>query len=164
MAATKVMKFWAVCLAVLGKLLASLGVSAPASAARREAALYEAALRTADATSPRTTGAASRAGTRRDPEAVSCAAPAKSVLPLYGPAVSDPRMASCPQLPPTIKQRIRAEAHGASPTSRTRLTAGVEPLSTVAEAALHSGTGAGEQPTVAIPAARRRGQHTAYAA
>ncbi|MCZ0972908.1 hypothetical protein O1L55_18975 [Streptomyces albulus] len=41
MAATKVMRFWAVCLAMLGKLLASLGVSAAASAARREAALHE---------------------------------------------------------------------------------------------------------------------------
>lgn len=41
MAATKVMKFWAVCLVMLGKLLASLGVSAAASAARRDAALYE---------------------------------------------------------------------------------------------------------------------------
>lgn len=60
------------------------------------------------------------------------------------------------QLPPTIKQRIRAEAHGASPTSRTRLATGVEPLHTfLAGAALHNGTDADEIPA-AIPAARRR--------
>ena len=56
MAATKVMKFWAVCLAVLGKLLASLGVSAAASAARREAAVHHCPLTTdaPDAARPET--------------------------------------------------------------------------------------------------------------
>ncbi|MEV0373807.1 DUF6344 domain-containing protein [Streptomyces sp. NPDC050636] len=138
MAATKVTKFWAVCLAVLGKLLASLGVSAAASAARREAAMHGDGART-------TSDAARDAAPDRDP------------VPSCGQVGSGRRMlGDCAQLPPTIKQRIRAEAHGASPTLRTRLAAGVEPLHTVpAMAALHTGTDADEIPTV-LPAAHRR--------
>jgi hypothetical protein len=162
MAATKVMKFWAVCLAVLGKLLASLGVSAAATAARREAALYEAAAHTA--TPATVTGAAPGAAWGRGPKAVNSAARAGEPLPLYGPAGPGLRMSASPQLPPTIKQRIRAEAHGSSPTSRSRLATGTEPLHTApAEAALRSEAGADEIPA-AIPAARRREQNAAYAA
>lgn len=132
MAATKVMKFWAVCLAVLGKLLASLGVSAAASAARRDAALYE-----------RTLGKES-AGTEAPgaevPEAVGCGAPdrgpgagspsvpAPRGVPLYGQAGYTRRRFPRPELPPTIKQRILAEAHGTSPGMRSRRTYTAAPL------------------------------------
>ena len=150
MAATKVMKFWAVCLAVLGKLLAALGVSAPAAAARREAALYEATTRPAIPFTPAQRGPS----TPRDPDPGTAGVPAKPPAPRYDQGSSLVRMLSRPQLPPTIKQRIRAEAHGASPTSRTRLANGVEPLSTLpVEAALHSGV---QTMPAAIPAARRR--------
>ncbi|MFH8567765.1 DUF6344 domain-containing protein [Streptomyces sp. NPDC017993] len=153
MAATKVMKFWAVCLAFLGKLLASLGVSAPAAAARREAALHEATPRPAIPFTPAQRGP----DTPRDPGPGNAGVPAKPATPLCGQGSSMVRMLSHPQLPPTIKQRIRAEAHGASPTSRTRLAKGIEPLSTLsAEAALHTGA---QAVPVAIPAPRRR-EHT----
>ncbi|MFG2140355.1 DUF6344 domain-containing protein [Streptomyces sp. NPDC048650] len=143
MAATKVMKFWAVCLAVLGKLLASLGVSAHASAARREAVLH--------ARTPRP-AAPTIARPRTEPSLPPT--PATPALPLYGQRGHAQRTFARPLLPPTIKQRIRAEAHGASPTSRSRLAASAEPLPMVAAgAALHSAHTA-EVP--AIPAARRR--------
>ncbi|MFE3886470.1 DUF6344 domain-containing protein [Streptomyces lydicus] len=131
MAATKVMKFWAVCLAMLGKLLAALGVSATASAARRDAALYE-----------RTLGngkAGSDAPEAEAPEAVSCAAPdrgpgtgtpavpAPRAVPQYCQTGPARRMFARPELPPTIKQRISAEAHGTSPGLRTRLRSRTEP-------------------------------------
>ncbi len=86
---------------------------------------------------PGTSAARAPRGTR-DPG--TAGVPAKPPAPRYDQGSSLGRMLSCPQLPPTIKQRIRAEAHGASPTSRTRLANGVEPLSTLpVEAALHSG-------------------------
>ncbi|MGW1377102.1 DUF6344 domain-containing protein [Streptomyces sp. NPDC002446] len=168
MAATKVMKFWAVCLAMLGRLLASLGVSAAASAARRDAALYE-----------RTLGDTNAGGTDapgdETPKAVSCSEPdhdpgtgarrapaAKAVPTVPGPravpaldqAWSAPRMFSLPELPPTIKQRIRAEAHGASPGLRSRRIHGIEPLA--AASASHT-----DDPRPArIPAARGRAHTT----
>src|SRR5438045_8875446 len=109
MAATKakVMKFWAVCLAVLGKLLASLGVSAHASAARREATLDERAARPVPPT-------LARPRTERP-------APAPARVPLYGQLGHATRRLRSLQLPPTINQRLRAEAPGASPTSPRRL-------------------------------------------
>ncbi|UQA94406.1 DUF6344 domain-containing protein [Streptomyces halobius] len=139
MAATKVMKFWAVCLAVLGKLLASLGVSAAASAARREAAVYEDGVRDTA------------------PDAAGDTEPDRDRMPLDGhPPFGRRTVGVDAQLPPTIKQRIRAEAHGASPTARTRLATDVEPLHTVpAGAVLDTGTDADKIPAT-IPAARRR--------
>ncbi|MFI9050392.1 DUF6344 domain-containing protein [Streptomyces sp. NPDC053427] len=133
MAATKVMKFWAVCLAVLGKLLASLGVSAHASAARREATLYGPAPRPAAPTIARP---------RTEPSLPPVPTPS---VPLYGQLGHAQRRFVSAQLPPTIKQRIRAEAHGASPTSRSRLTTSAELRPAV---------------PAAIPAARRR-EHSA---
>ncbi|WP_329149331.1 DUF6344 domain-containing protein [Streptomyces sp. NBC_01456] len=134
MAATKVMKFWAVCLAVLGRLLASLGVSATASAARRDAALYE--------RTPGKESAGSEAPGAGVPEAVGCGAsdrpgagspsvPAPRGVPLYGQAGSSGRRRfPRPELPPTIKQRILAEAHGTSPGMRSRRTYTADPLTT----------------------------------
>ncbi|MCZ1008890.1 DUF6344 domain-containing protein [Streptomyces lydicus] len=175
MAATKVMKFWAVCLAMLGKLLAALGVSATASAARRDAALYE-----------RTLGngkAGSDAPEAEAPEAVSCAAPdrgpgtgtpavpAPRAVPLYCQAGPARRMFARPELPPTIKQRISAEAHGTSPGLRTRLRSRTEPTADEfaapdsALAPVGTGPDAGAEADArpaAIPAARRH-VHTARA-
>ncbi|KOG41526.1 DUF6344 domain-containing protein [Streptomyces decoyicus] len=161
MAATKVMKFWAVCLAMLGKLLASLGVSAAASAARRDAALYE-----------RTLGNG-KAGTdapgTEAPEAVHCAVPdpgpgtpavpAPRAVPLFGQPDPARRMFARPELPPTIKQRISAEAHGTSPGLRSRTRTRTEPLvadelTDSAGAAPDRGAEADAR-TAAVPAARR---------
>lgn len=90
MAATKVMKFWAVCLAVLGKLLASLGVSAAASAARRDAALYERTLGKGNAGAETPGGDASEAERaavpEHHPERRTRAVPAPRTVPLYGQA------------------------------------------------------------------------------
>ncbi|MFD7105437.1 DUF6344 domain-containing protein [Streptomyces celluloflavus] len=180
MAATKVMKFWAVCLAVLGRLLASLGVSAPASAARREAARYAPAPRTGTpaATSaappaalpaPGTTGDAPRTTGHEpctaapvpdhEPEVATRTAPVRICAPRYELGAYDLPLAATTQLPPTIKQRIRAEAHGSSPTSRSRLATGAESLHTVpAGTALHTDVHPDALPP-AIPAARRR-EHT----
>ncbi|MDC7338097.1 DUF6344 domain-containing protein [Streptomyces lydicus] len=141
MAATKVMKFWAVCLAVLGKLLASLGVSAPASAARREAALYERTLGNGgagtDAPGAEVPKGVSSAEPHRDPDAGSPTVPtaravprvpAPRAVPQVNHAWPTRRTVARPELPPTIKQRIRAEAHGSSPGLRSRVTRGLEPL------------------------------------
>ncbi|MFJ9416948.1 DUF6344 domain-containing protein [Streptomyces sp. NPDC101227] len=155
MAATKVMKFWAVCLAVLGKLLASLGVSAHASAARREATLGAPAPSTAAPTIARP---------RTEPSLPPApSTPATPSAQLYGQLGHAQRRFVCAQLPPTIKQRIRAEAHGASPTSRSRLATAAEPLPTApARAARHSG--AAREVAAAIPAPRRRAHSSACAA
>ncbi|MFH9224590.1 DUF6344 domain-containing protein [Streptomyces lydicus] len=141
MAATKVMKFWAVCLAVLGKLLASLGVSAPASAARREAALYERTLGNGgagtDAPGAEVPKGVSSAEPHRDPDVGSPTVPtaravprvpAPRAVPQVNHAWPTRRTVARPELPPTIKQRIRAEAHGSSPGLRSRVTRGLEPL------------------------------------
>ncbi|MFE0379954.1 DUF6344 domain-containing protein [Streptomyces inhibens] len=157
MAATKVMKFWAVCLAMLGKLLASLGVSAAASAARRDAALYERTLGNGNA-GTEGPGADAREAVRRaepDPDAEAptrAVPPARTVpaprgVPQYGQSASVRRMFARPELPPTIKQRISAEAHGSSPGLRSRRARATEPLHTCADE--------DTRPAV-IPAARRR--------
>ncbi|MFI0215169.1 DUF6344 domain-containing protein [Streptomyces lydicus] len=186
MAATKVMKFWAVCLAVLGKLLASLGVSAPASAARREAALYERTLGNGgagtDAPGAEVPKGVSSAEPHRDPDAGSPAVrtaravprvPAPRAVPQVNHAWPTRRTVARPELPPTIKQRIRAEAHGSSPGLRSRVTRGLEPLMGAPvphDAAPHTPAprdgaqeyAAPQHPTdadarpAAIPAARRR--------
>ncbi|GAA2655106.1 DUF6344 domain-containing protein [Streptomyces lunalinharesii] len=167
MAATKVMKFWAVCLAVLGKLLASLGVSAAASAARREAALYE---RTLGSTAPAPARPAALPGAEPDPDpgpltpaadTVKPFVPAARTAPGYGEASSVRRRVPLPTLPPTIKQRIRAEAHGASPTSRVRRTAAARPLSTGPFGDPGHLDAAAAAPV--IPAARHRERSTAHA-
>ncbi|WP_043265122.1 DUF6344 domain-containing protein [Streptomyces sp. CT34] len=164
MAATKVMKFWAVCLAVLGKLLASLGVSAAASAARRDAAIYERTLGSANP-APTTPEAVPGSEPDHEPGTVTPAAepvrplvPAARTAPRYGQSGSVRLMHPLPSLPPTIKQRIGAEAHGASPTSRTARTRVCAPVySLPVDAALHGGAA-----TPLIPAARGR-SHSARA-
>lgn len=170
MAATKVMKFWAVCLAMLGKLLASLGVSAPASAARREAALYERTLGKADAgtdspgdETPTPVRCAepdhdSGAGARTVPAARAVpTVPGPRAVPMLGHAWPDRQLFAVPELPPTIKQRISAEAHGASPGLRSRCSRGIESLPTAAA----SPSDADANPRSAVIPAARRHAHTA---
>ncbi len=166
MAATKVMKFWAVCLAMLGKLLASLGVSAAASAARRDAALYERTLGDAnggsDTPGDETPKAVYRVEPDQDPGTGARKVPAARAVPTVpgpravpglGRTSSGLRMFARPELPPTIKQRISAEAHGASPGLRSRCIRGTEALPAVtADAALHADVDAR---SAVIPAARR---------
>ncbi|MEU9122494.1 DUF6344 domain-containing protein [Streptomyces sp. NPDC048506] len=170
MAATKVMKFWAVCLAVLGKLLASLGVSAPASAARREAALYEQTLDNGSAGTDVPGGEGPKAvhctKPDRDPDAGTPAAPAAKPVPsvpaprsvpLYDQGWSAGWAFVYPELPPTIKQRISAEAHGASPGLRSRR---IEPLTTGRSGADPRIGSSADALRGLIPAARRHA-HTA---
>ena len=80
--------------------------------------------------------------------------PAARTAPRHGQDGTVRRRFPLPTLPPTIKQRIRAEAHGSSPTSRHRRAAGAQPLPTA------PCTGA-DPVTPAIPAARRRAHTTA---
>jgi len=171
MAATKVMKFWAVCLAVLGKLLASLGVSAAASAARRDAALYERTLGNesagTEAPGPEVPKAVGCGAPDRGPGAGSPSVPAPRGVPLYGSAR---RRFPRPELPPTIKQRILAEAHGTSPGMRSRRTYTAAPLTAdecsdqggnaTATTTATASTADSEARAAVIPAARNRA-HTA---
>ncbi|MGX1974122.1 DUF6344 domain-containing protein [Streptomyces kronopolitis] len=162
MAATKVMKFWAVCLAVLGRLLASLGVSATASAARRDAALYERTpgKESAGGEAPGTgvPEAVGRGASDR-PGAGSPSVPAPRGVPLYGQAGSGRRRFPRPELPPTIKQRILAEAHGTSPGMRSRRSYTADPLTSddacadQDEAAPATAASATTAPATAKPAA-----------
>ncbi|MEU8679911.1 DUF6344 domain-containing protein [Streptomyces sp. NPDC048611] len=169
MAATKVMKFWAVCLAVLGKLLASLGVSATASAARRDAALYERTLGKENAGTEAPGGNAPEPGRGaapdHDPQPGTRAIPAPRTVPLHGQAGSARRRFPRPELPPTIKQRISAEAHGTSPGMRSRLAVGSDAVTDdghtpPAGTAPAAGQDAADARSAVIPAARNRA-HTA---
>ncbi|WP_326619815.1 DUF6344 domain-containing protein [Streptomyces decoyicus] len=166
MAATKVMKFWAVCLAMLGKLLASLGVSAAASAARRDAALYERTLGNGNAgtDAPGAEAPETARCAAPDPGPGTPAVPAPRAVPLFGQPDPARRMFARPELPPTIKQRISAEAHGTSPGLRSRTRTRTEPLTAdeltdSAGAAPDRGAEA-DAPAAAVPAARRHA-HTA---
>ncbi|HET6858473.1 MAG TPA: DUF6344 domain-containing protein [Streptomyces sp.] len=91
MAAIKVSKMWTAFIAGLFALLATLGLSTAATAAATPAqTAQEPAAHTAGRTAPATIPAARGAHARER------------------------------SMPPTMKQRIRAEAHGASPSSRHR--------------------------------------------
>ncbi|MEW2432617.1 DUF6344 domain-containing protein [Streptomyces caniferus] len=180
MAATKVMKFWAVCLAMLGKLLASLGVSAAASAARRDAALYERTLGNenggTDAPRAEAPEEVRCASPDRGPGTRTPAVPAPRAVPQYCQAGPARRLFARPELPPTIKQRISAEAHGTSPGLRTRLRSRTErsadelaapadsaPVDTASATDTAPDTGAeADARPAAIPAARRHA-HSARA-
>lgn len=94
MATAKVITFWGAFVAVLLKCLAALGFATPARAAIP-----------AEAVTPAAAERAVPAGHR-----VSIPAQ-RRFEPVYE--------RSGRSLPPTMKQRIRAEAHGASPTARS---------------------------------------------
>ncbi|MFG3347736.1 DUF6344 domain-containing protein [Streptomyces sp. NPDC048018] len=98
MATAKVKQFWTALVSVLFALLASLGLATPATAARQPALQQ--------GEEPALAGGAA-------------AAAARPAVPV--PAQRTPRdwhTAQGRALPPTIKQRIRAEAHGSSPSVR----------------------------------------------
>ncbi|WP_030206716.1 DUF6344 domain-containing protein [Streptomyces bikiniensis] len=103
MATAKVKQFWAAFLSVLFALLASVGLAGTATAAQRPAVQQpeEPAAPAAAAATASTAG-----------ERASASVPAQRAhrWPLVGDR----------SLPPTIKQRIAAEAHGSSPTARQR--------------------------------------------
>ncbi|WP_326611381.1 DUF6344 domain-containing protein [Streptomyces scopuliridis] len=94
MAAFKVKKLWTVFITAFFAVLASLGLTAPAAAAGN------AVRQPAEQPAPAPAAA----------HHVTEATPARATVPR-----SLPRGRS---LPPTIKQRIRAEAHGSSPSVR----------------------------------------------
>ncbi|MFC7963449.1 DUF6344 domain-containing protein [Streptomyces cinereoruber] len=102
MATAKVKQFWAAFISVLFALLASVGLAGTAAAAQQPAVQQpEEPAAPAAATSSTAVG-----------ERASVSVPAQRAhrWPLAGDR----------SLPPTIKQRIAAEAHGSSPTARQR--------------------------------------------
>ncbi|MEU6974761.1 DUF6344 domain-containing protein [Streptomyces sp. NPDC046371] len=139
MATAKVKQFWTAFISVLFALLASLGLASPATAARQPALQQ--------GEEPAVAGGTGTAAAR--------------------PAVSVPaqrshqwRTARSRALPPTIKQRIGAEAHGSSPAVRhlrADAPAGTDPAGSddLTAPALQTKTAQGEQGT--IPAQGVRG-------
>ncbi|BBA98659.1 hypothetical protein RVR_4931 [Actinacidiphila reveromycinica] len=150
--AADIKTFWGALLSVLLKCIAALGfTAADRAAARRQAAAQAPATSATSTVTPTPTAVATArvaAGTgeaREAREAVSAGAPAtgtpaparSAAPPRRGQAkahVPAPRTAESRlvrrsrgrTLPPTMKQRIGAEAHGASPSARSLRTA--EPL------------------------------------
>ncbi|MFE7775535.1 DUF6344 domain-containing protein [Streptomyces sp. NPDC057445] len=115
MAAVKVKNVWTAFISLLVALLASLGFAPAASAAQQQAV--------------------------RQPEEPAAQKRPRSAAAGYGTSqgVVRPRASRDRSLPPTIKQRIGAEAHGASPAVRhlpaePDLAAAMEGLSPVAYA------------------------------
>ncbi|MFF7812628.1 DUF6344 domain-containing protein [Streptomyces roseolus] len=98
MATAKVKQFWTAFISVLFALLASVGLAAPA-AARSQAPVTQPEEPAAPAAAPAAAERTARVVAQRR---------AEPWAPL--------RRGS---LPPTIKQRIGAEAHGSSPAART---------------------------------------------
>ncbi|MFI6344830.1 DUF6344 domain-containing protein [Streptomyces sp. NPDC050560] len=96
MTGTRVMKLWTALVSAIVAVLTALGLAAPAAAATT------AAPRPTESCNGNADGAGDRA-----------AIPAHT---LPAPTRSDPYGSA---LPPTMKQRIRAEAHGSSPSCRS---------------------------------------------
>ncbi|MFB7025418.1 MULTISPECIES: DUF6344 domain-containing protein [unclassified Streptomyces] len=103
MATAKVKQFWAAFISVLFALLASVGLAGTAAAAQQPAVQQP-----EEPVAPAAATTASAAGER-----ASASVPAQR-------AHRWPLLAGDRSLPPTIKQRIAAEAHGSSPTARQR--------------------------------------------
>ncbi|GCD44606.1 DUF6344 domain-containing protein [Streptomyces paromomycinus] len=133
MAATKVTKLWTAFLVVIVKFLAALGFRAPAAASSVAFATIPAP---AEGETHGTAAALAAAGAERATGAREVTAPPGSRKPAasdapespdtgrdFGypgtaPLFAAPRTMYGRTLPPTMKQRIRAEAHGAAPSSR----------------------------------------------
>ncbi|MYS24955.1 hypothetical protein GA0115240_17208 [Streptomyces sp. DvalAA-14] len=108
-AAVEVRTFWSALLSVLLKCIAALGFATPAS--RAAAARVDAP----GAAQAQGQGAAQVAG-RTDAVRIG----GQSVPRIPAPRGYEPtRQARTRTLPPTMKQRIRAEAHGSSPSARS---------------------------------------------
>ncbi|MEU8618256.1 DUF6344 domain-containing protein [Streptomyces sp. NPDC048623] len=99
MATAKVKQFWTAFVSVLFALLASLGLATPAGAATAQPAL-------AQGDEPALAG-----GAEARAERAAVPLPAQRTAPHW-------HLAQGRALPPTIKQRIGAEAHGSSPAVR----------------------------------------------
>ncbi|MFI6702337.1 DUF6344 domain-containing protein [Streptomyces sp. NPDC050509] len=100
MAAFKVKKLWTVFLTAFFAVLASLGLTTPAAATT-------------------VAGAAQPTDRAADRPAPAPAAAHRAAVALPAPRATLPRaLPRARSLPPTIKQRIRAEAHGSSPSVR----------------------------------------------
>ncbi|MET9932775.1 MULTISPECIES: DUF6344 domain-containing protein [unclassified Streptomyces] len=106
MATAKVKQFWAAFISVLFALLASVGLAGTAAAAQQPAVRQP----EEPAAPAAATAAVTVAGER-----ASASVPAQRAhrWPIAGDR----------SLPPTIKQRIAAEAHGSSPAARRRSSA-----------------------------------------
>ncbi|MEV0962994.1 DUF6344 domain-containing protein [Streptomyces sp. NPDC049910] len=131
MAAVKVTSLWTAFVSLIVTLLSSLGFTSSAKAAKAtEAAEQSAGPRQPEGpaerkpTVPGARSAGSRAGAH-EPPAGAASAPAAAAgtygsLAMHGfwHQVVRQRTPRDRALPPTIKQRIRAEAHGASPAVR----------------------------------------------
>ncbi|KOX38515.1 MULTISPECIES: DUF6344 domain-containing protein [unclassified Streptomyces] len=111
MATAKVKQFWAAFISVLFALLASVGLTGTAAAAQQPAVQQP-----EEPAAPAAVTTSAAAGER-----ASASVPAQRAhrWPLAGDR----------SLPPTIKQRIAAEAHGSSPAARQRSSASAAPES-----------------------------------
>ncbi|MYS05867.1 hypothetical protein GTW71_05305 [Streptomyces sp. SID6041] len=107
MATAKVKQFWTAFIAVLFALLASVGLAGTAAAAQPHGVQQP--------EEPAGPAAGASAAAEKRAALASVPAPRAHRLPLVGDR----------SLPPTIKQRIAAEAHGSSPATRNRSAAGV---------------------------------------
>ncbi|MFH8749183.1 DUF6344 domain-containing protein [Streptomyces rimosus] len=114
MAATKVTRLWAAFVVVIVKVLAALGFRTPAAGTATAAT-------TGPVAAPAPVPAEAGDGWAALPAEADTGEPvgewgrwAEDV-----PAFALPRMRYGRILPPTMKQRIRAEAHGAAPSSRS---------------------------------------------
>lgn len=172
--------FWNAFVRLLLTCAAALGFSTPARGGSAAAIRTDAAAGTTGTTGA--AGAAEAAETLRSPAAADGARADETpgvrvrtrtrtrartgTVPAPRTAAAPPHSSVCPPrrdrrnrtLPPTMKQRITAEAHGATPAARSVLTAeagAAHLLAPVAPAAL-SGTR-----TALIPAPRARAAHEA---
>ncbi|MGW2302370.1 DUF6344 domain-containing protein [Streptomyces sp. NPDC001809] len=107
MATAKVKQFWTAFISVLFALLASVGLAGTAAAAQQHGVQQP--------EEPVGPAAGASAAAEKRAALASVPAPRAHRLPLVGDR----------SLPPTIKQRIAAEAHGSSPATRNRSAAGV---------------------------------------
>ncbi|MFI9113391.1 DUF6344 domain-containing protein [Streptomyces venezuelae] len=107
MATAKVKQFWTAFISVLFALLASVGLTSTAAAANQPAVQQP--------EEPAVPAAASAPAVGERAALASVPAQRAHRWPLAGDR----------SLPPTIKQRIAAEAHGSSPASRHRSSTGL---------------------------------------
>ncbi|MET9952325.1 DUF6344 domain-containing protein [Streptomyces sp. NPDC006339] len=147
MATAKVKQFWTAFVSVLFALLASLGLASPATAAQRTALQQGEEPAATPASAP----------TTKQARALASVPAQRAAQPWH--------TARGRALPPTIKQRIRAEAHGSSPSVRhLRADASTEAVPAdafdLAGAALATagtpapaGTAAAQAAPAAVPAA-----------
>ncbi|MFD7610024.1 DUF6344 domain-containing protein [Streptomyces sp. NPDC059828] len=115
MAAVKVTSLWTALISLLAALFASLGLTGSASASRKRPAL-PVRVETGERVTPRKTRQTRQ--TRRTQQTYEPQTPGAGRVPRQG--ATPQRAPRDRSLPPTIKQRIGAEAHGTSPSVRYR--------------------------------------------